>query len=205
MHKYLMELIGTFFLFFTIGCVVVPEVADGVGPLAVGAVLMGMIFAGGHVSGAHYNPAVTLAFLARGKCLASDVLPYMAAQFTGALGAAGVVIVMYGRADALVIEDTGAVFCAELLFTFALVFVIMHVATARGTSGNMFYGVAISMIVVAGAYSVGSISGAAFNPAVVVGAAILGLLSLSDVWLYLIANFLGAVLGVVLYRATDRS
>ena len=77
MNKYIVELIGTFFLVFTIGNVVIEPGAGPLAPLAIGAALMVMVYAGGHISGAHYNPAVTLAILIRGKCDAKDVAPYV--------------------------------------------------------------------------------------------------------------------------------
>src|SRR5262245_58664750 len=88
MNKYLTEFIGTFFLVLTIGCTVVPGSPGVIPPLAIGAVLMVMIFAGGHVSGAHFNPAVTLAVFIRGRCDKKDVAPYMAAQVMAAIAAA---------------------------------------------------------------------------------------------------------------------
>ncbi len=88
MNKYLTEFIGTFFLVLTVGCTVIPGNAGVIAPLAIGASLMVMIFAGGHVSGAHYNPAVTLAVWIRGRCDTKDVIPYMVAQVAAAVVAA---------------------------------------------------------------------------------------------------------------------
>jgi len=193
MNKYLTEFIGTFFLVATIGLTVIqPGGAGDLAPLAIGSVLMVMIFAGGHVSGAHYNPAVTLAVFMRGKCPASDVVPYMLAQVIGASAAAVIVLFLKGNpvVEAMHRDVTRALI-AEFLYTFALCYVILNVATAKGTSGNSFYGLAIGFTVLAGAYSVGSISGAAFNPAVVVGATIMGLSTLANIWIYLVANFAG--------------
>src|SRR4029077_5589117 len=87
MHKYAVECIGTFFLVLTIGCTVIGG-AGAMAPLAIGSALMVMIFAGGHISGGHFNPAVTLAVFWRGRCPASDVPGYMVAQFVGAALAA---------------------------------------------------------------------------------------------------------------------
>ena len=143
MSKYLVELIGTFFLVFTIGNVVIdPGGAGSMAPLAIGSVLMVMIYAGGHISGAHYNPAVTIAVFLRGKCDAKDIVPYIVAQIFAAAAAAGAVMYLKGP-DVVVQPMELAVpqaIAAEILFTFALAFVILNVATAKGTEGNSFYG-----------------------------------------------------------------
>jgi aquaporin Z len=197
MNKYLTELIGTFFLVTTIGCTVVPGVPYA--PLAIGAALMVMIFAGGHVSGAHYNPAVTLAVFLRGKCEAQDVLPYWIAQFAGAGLAAVVVRYLYTTGNPMTIAMPKALL-AEFLFTFALAYVVLNVATSRDTAGNSFYGLAIGMTVMVGAYSVGGISGGAFNPAVAVGVALLKLVNFADIWIHLVADLAGGAVAALVFR-----
>ena len=108
-----------------------------IAPLAIGAILMVMIYAGGHVSGAHYNPAVTLAVFMRGKCPAADVVPYMVAQIAGAVtAAAAVMFIKTGEPVAPFYAKVAPALAAELLFTFALCYVVLNVATARATSGN---------------------------------------------------------------------
>lgn len=192
MNKYFVELIGTFFLVLTVGCTVIGAGAGVIPPLAIGSALMVMVFAGGHVSGGHYNPAVTLGVWLRGRCETRDVLPYMISQIAGAALAA--VVVKFLRAGTVVTALSPAVgpaLVAEMLFTFALVYVVLNVATAKGTSGNSFYGLAIGMTVLIGAFAVGDISGGAFNPAVAVGATLMGLSAVSNIWIYLVANFLG--------------
>ncbi|MGB7847222.1 MAG: aquaporin, partial [Candidatus Acidiferrum sp.] len=169
MNKYLGEAIGTFFLVLTVGCTVIDKGAGPLAPLAIGASLMVMIFAGGHISGGHYNPAVTLGVWMRGKCDTKDVLPYWAAQIIGAAVAAG--IVRFFKTGAVITPGNLQVLpalLAEFLFTFALVYVL-NVATAKGTSGNSFYGLAIGMTMMTGAFAVGNISGGAFNPGVAIG------------------------------------
>src|ERR1041385_1658421 len=119
MNKYLTEFIGTFFLVFTIGCTGVPPASPGViPPLAIGAILMTMVFAGGHISGAHYNPAVTLAVWMRGRCPKRDVVPYLVAQIAAALVAACAVSFLLGSAHAMFSPDPTKAFVAEFLFTF---------------------------------------------------------------------------------------
>ena len=194
MNKYLVELFGTFFLVLTIGSVVMaPNDAGAMAPLAIGGVLMVMVFAGGHVSGAHYNPAVTLAVFLRGKCAGSDVPGYIVAQCVGAAAAAMVVAFLKGNPAVTPMQiDVTRALVAEFLFTFALCSVVLNVATSKGTSGNSFYGLAIGFTVLAGAYSVGAVSGGAFNPAVALGATLMGLFNAANIWVYLVANFAAA-------------
>jgi aquaporin Z len=202
MNKYIAEFIGTFFLVLTIGCTGIGAGAGVIAPLAIGAALMVMVFAGGHISGAHYNPAVTLGVLIRGKVKAADVVPYMVAQFVAAALAA-VIVVKFLRADAAVTPITphvGPALLAEFLFTFALVYVVLNAATAEGTSGNSFYGLAIGMTVMTGAFAVGDISGGAFNPAVALGISVLGISDWANIWIYLVANFAAAVVAAVVFN-----
>ena len=204
MNKYVTEFIGTFFLVLTIGCTVIGAGAGAMAPLAIGSALMVMIFAGGHISGGHYNPAVTLAVFLRGRCPASDVGPYMAAQVAGAVLAALAVKCLNAGAPvpALVPAALPAV-AAEFLFTFALCYVVLNVATAKGTAGNSFYGLAIGMTVLSGAFAVGHISGGVFNPAVAAGITIMGLSGVSSIWIYLAANFLGAAAAAVAFKVVN--
>jgi aquaporin Z len=201
MNKYIAEFIGTFFLVLTIGCTVVGAGATVIAPLAIGAALMVMVFAGGHISGAHYNPAVTLAVLIRGKVKPGDAVPYIIAQVAGAAVAALVVAkcLRAGVAVTPMAPHVGTALLAEFLFTFALVYVVLNAATAEGTSGNSFYGLAIGMTVMTGAFAVGDISGGAFNPAVAVGISMLGLSSWSNIWIYLLADFGAAIVAAIVF------
>lgn len=202
MNKYIAEFIGTFFLVLTIGCTVIGAGATVIAPLAIGAALMVMIFAGGHISGGHYNPAVTLGVLIRGKVMVADVVPYIIAQIAGSAAAALVVSKCFraGVAVTAMTPAVGPALLAEFLFTFALVYVVLNAATAEGTSGNSFYGLAIGMTVMTGAFAVGDISGGAFNPAVAVGISILGLASWSNIWIYLVANFGAAIVAAFVFN-----
>src|SRR5438105_10130263 len=202
MNKYIAEFIGTFFLVLTIGCTGIGAGAGVIAPLAIGAVLMVMVFAGGHISGAHYNPAVTVGVFIRGKVNGADVVPYWVAQLAGSALAA-LIVSKFLRADVAVTAITphvGPALLAEFLFTFALVYVVLNTATAEGTSGNSFYGLAIGMTVMTGAFAVGDISGGALNPAVAVGISILGLSSWGNLWIYLLANFGAAVVAAVVFN-----
>ena len=200
MRKYATELVGTFVLVLTVGCSVIGAGAGALAPLAIGSALMVMVFAGGHVSGAHYNPAVTLAAFLRGRCPASDVGPYMAAQVLGAVLAASVVKFLHPHALILAHAPNALrALTAELIWTAVLAYVVLSVATAKGTAGNSFYGLAIGMTVTAGALAVGPISGGAFNPAVAIGASLMGLFSWTNLWIYLVGNFAGGAAAAFLF------
>src|SRR5438067_10632752 len=201
MNKYVAEFIGTFFLVFTIGCTSIGAGAGVIAPLAIGAALMVMVYAGGHISGAHYNPAVTLAIWMRGRVNTADVLPYIISQLiAAALAAAAVKFLRAGIVVTPITPKIGAALLAEFLFTFALAYVVLNSATAEGTSGNSFYGLAIGMTVMTGAFAVGDISGGAFNPAVALGISILGISHWANIWIYLLANFAAGVVAAVVFQ-----
>ena len=204
MSKYAVELIGTFFLVLTIGLVVIEPGAGAFAPIAIGSVLMVMVYAGGHISGGHYNPAVTLAVWMRGRCEGGDVPGYMISQFAGGIIAAFAVFLIKGDipVEVGVISPIPSLL-AEFLFTFALCFVVLNVATSKNTAGNSYFGLAIGFTVLVGAYAVGSISGGAFNPAVAVGVIIMGLIDISSIWVFLIANFLGGIAAAVAFNALN--
>jgi len=207
MRKLAMEFIGTFFLVFTVGSTVILRGAGVIPPLAIGSALMVMVYAGGHISGAHYNPAVSLGALLRGRLSAAEIVPYWVAQFAGAAAAAAAVMCLGGTPPATFTAALGPAFLAESLFTFALVFVVLNAATSKDTAGNSFYGLAIGFTVLAGAFAVGPVSGGALNPAVTVGAMMLGLLPWHLLWVYFGAQLLaGAVAGLVfkLLNPNDR-
>lgn len=206
MNKYIAEFIGTFFLVLTIGCTGIGAGASVIAPLAIGAVLMVMVYAGGHISGGRYNPAVTLGIVIRGKLNAPDMLPYLIAQFVGAVFAAFVTLkfLRAGIAVTRIAPNLAPAFIAEFLFTFALVYVVLNAATAEGTSGNSFYGLAIGMTVMAGAFAVGDISGGAFNPAVAIGISILGLSAWSNLWIYFLANFAAGLAAAFVFNLINQ-
>lgn len=205
MNRYVTEMIGTFFLVFTIGMVVTGGLAAA--PIAIGSMLMVMVYMGGPVSGAHYNPAVTIGIYLRGAMAKGDILPYIGAQIFGAWLAASAVQLITGETFA---PAPGAAYgslqalAAEVLVTFALVLVILNVATAKGAEGNSYFGLAIGFTVMAGAYAVGGVSGGAFNPAVGIGPIIVDTLgggdSLGNLWLYLVGPVVGSLCAVPVFR-----
>jgi aquaporin Z len=166
---------------------------------------MVMVYAGGHFSGGHYNPAVTLGVTLRGKLTWAEAVPYWVAQVAAAIVAALLVIFLKGAQakppDAG--DNVVAKLLVEFLFTFALVYVVLNAATAKGTAGNSFYGLAIGFTVVVGAYAVGGISGGAFNPAVAVGITAMGLSAIPDIWIFLLADFAGGAAAALLFNALD--
>lgn len=181
--KTAVEFIGTFFLVFT-----VLASSGQLAPFAVAGVLTAMIFAGGHISGAHYNPAVTVSMFLRGTFPASEIVPYAVSQIAAAV-CAGLLAGFFTPAPAAAPGYALApLVIAEIVFTFALCFVVLNVATAGGTKGNSFYGLAIGLVVLCGAITVGPVSGAVFNPAVAVGLMVGGLASAADTLIYAAAT-----------------
>jgi aquaporin Z len=196
MKKTLTEFIGTFFL--------VTGAALG-GGLGAALALMVMVYAGGHISGAHYNPAVSLAVWIRGKMSLGDMFGYWMSQVAGGLAAALVVMFVYKSegTSACVIADTTQGLVAELLGTFALAYVVLNVATSKGTTGNSFYGLAIAGTVLAMATVIGKFSGGAYNPAVAIGLSVQKTLCWSQLWIYLVGSFGGALLAGLVFKMNN--
>jgi aquaporin Z len=205
-RKCTVELIGTFFLVFTVGAAV--RGGSPLAPLAIGATLMVMIYAGGHISGGHYNPAVTVAALVRGRIGFRDAAGYWVAQLAGGLIAAVVVrAVVTPAASAKTLTLSASALApalvAELLFTFALAYVVLNVATSKDHAVNSFYGLAIGFTVAAGAFAVGGISGGVFNPAVALGGGVMSLFGWSTLWVYPVAEIVAGVLAGLAFRALN--
>jgi len=204
MKKYAVEFIGTLIFVLTIGFSVMEPGAGAMAPLAIGSALMVMIYAGGHISGGHYNPAVTLAVWMRGRCKAEDVPGYMIAQAVAAVAAALIVLFVKGNPEVTPITlNIINALIVEFLFTFALCYVVLNTATSKNTSGNSYYGLAIGFTVLAGAYAVGAVSGGAFNPAVAIGITVMGLSSIPYIWIFLVANFVGGAVAALAFNALN--
>ena len=198
MSRYVTELVGTFFLVLTIGLTVMN--GTPMAPIAIGSVLMAMVYMGGHISGAHYNPAVSVAILIRGKMDARDLAPYVLAQLSGAILASLAVMVIVGETFAPApAPEAGlvVVLLSEAVFTFALSLVILNVATDDATAGNSYYGLAIGFTVMAGAFAVGGISGGVFNPAVGTGPILIDVIAgdgvFDHLWIYWAGPLLGGI------------
>jgi aquaporin Z len=201
--KYVYEFIGAFFLVLTIGMVTLDPHNIGLwAPLAIGSILTVMVFAGGHVSGGHYNPAVSLAVFMSKRLSINDLWIYWAVQFAASIIAALITVYLkdgFGSSP-LELQPIKALL-VEFLFTFALCYVVLNVAVAKATTGNSYFGLAIGFTVLVAAYAIGTISSAALNPAVALGVTILRLSSWSNIWIYLIANFLGAATAAGVFNA----
>jgi aquaporin Z len=203
MNKLLTEAIGTFFLVFTVGLTVIA--ATPFAPLAIGSALMVMVYMGGHISGGHYNPAVTLAVFMRRGMPGSDVIPYWLAQLTGALVAALAVRATLGVTFAPAPAESAGALAAllvEILFTFALALVVLNTATAPATAGNSYFGLAIGFTITVAAFAGGPVSGGAFNPAVGIGPIVVHALAGgagSQVWLYVVGPLTGGALASVVF------
>ena len=206
MPRYLTEAVGTFFFVLAIGLSTVSGTPAA--PIAIGTMLMVMVYMGGHVSGGHYNPAVSIAFVLRGGFDSKDLVPYIVAQLLGAVLASLAVMVITGSTFAPApAGDAGllAVLLSEFLITLALVLVILNVASHPATEGNSYYGLAIGFTVLVGAYTVGPISGGAFNPAVGTGPILVNALagdgSFANLWIYLVAPILGGLAAVPIFKS----
>jgi len=202
----LVELMGTYFLVLTIALSVGTFLGDvntagSLAPLSIGAILSVMIFAGGHISGAHFNPAVTMAiFLAgRKKIDLNTSIMYVIMQLIGGvMGGLGAYAMTYSKGVAPNPNPKylWSVFFAEYFYTFALVWVVLNTATTKSQKGNSFFGLAIGLTVIAGAVAVGDISGGVFNPAVATGLLLSSQLHggtyVSAWWVYFVAELLAS-------------
>jgi aquaporin Z len=177
--------------------------AGALAPLAIGSALMVMVYAGGHISGGHYNPAVSLAVFVRGKSSVPELLSYWVAQIVGAAVAAGLVLFIKGAPATAGNPDVLKALLVEFLFTFALAYVVLNVATAKNNASNSFYGLAIGFTVMVGAFAVGSVSGGAFNPAVAIGVTIMGLANPVNIWIYLVGNLAGGAVAGLAFKALN--
>jgi len=210
MRRYLTEFIGTLFFVLTIGLVVTPGHDRPMAPLVIGSVLMVLVYMGGHVSGAHYNPAVTLAVFLRKKLPGRDVAPYMIAQLLGAMVGAYLSYILLDRTFAPapgVVATPFTALVVEILYTFLLALTVLNVAVSKHTQGNSYYGLAIGFAIVIGAFAGGPVSGGVYNPAIGTGTILInGLVgggSFAHAWLYLVGPFAGAALATVVFKVQE--
>ena len=202
MKNYITEFIGTFFLVLAIGL-------TG-NPIAIGTMLMVMVYMGGHISGAHYNPAVSLAMIIRGLLSVKEAINYILSQLAGAILAAFLVNWLGGTVMEIEPSNSASVLqilVVEAIFTFVLVLVILNVATNPKTEGNSYYGLAIGFTIMAAVYAGGGISGGVYNPAVGTGPILIDAImgdggTLSNLWYYLVGPIAGAVLATYVYKLT---
>ena len=203
--KLIAEFIGTFFLALTICTAAVHGSAGQLAPFAIASTLMVMIYSVGHISGAHFNPAVTIAIWLRGACHKDEVSPYIATQiFAGAFAAIISENILFADTSVTAIQmETSHAAGAEFLYTFALVYVILNVATSEATEGNGYFGASIAFVVLAGALTVGDISGGSFNPAVTGALYVSGVIEVTDLWIHLLPQLSAGFLAVQAFRVTQ--
>lgn len=206
MRRYLTEFVGTLFFVMTIGLVVMG--GQAMAPLVIGSTLMVVVYMGAHVSGAHYNPAVTLALFLRGKMNRADLVPYWIAQILGALGGALLARMFMDRTFTIApppISNSGTALLVEILYTTLLALVVLNCAAREATKGNSYYGLAIGFTIVIAAFAGGPISGGAFNPAVAIGAIVIDALcgdgGLGNLWIYLVGPLAGGVIASFVFQA----
>jgi aquaporin Z len=209
MPRYLTEAIGTFFLVLAVCLCVI--YAGALAPIGIGLMLMVMVYMGGHISGAHFNPAVTFALYLSAKMKARDVMPYMGAQVLGGVAGAMLAWFIAGQTINLAPAESAnslQALLTEVIFTFALALVVLNVACAAKTKGNSFYGAAIGLTLAAGIFAGGSISGGAFNPAVGIGPTLAHMLlgdgGLNHLWLYLVGPLAGGGLAAAVFAVQER-
>jgi aquaporin Z len=205
-RKLLTEFIGTFFLMLTIAMVVKSGKATGFEPIAIGGMIMALIYAGGPVSGAHYNPAVSIAAFIRGIMTINEMVAYIGAQIVAAIFAA---VTSSALLQGIATENANLplekidiipALLAEFFGTFVMVFVILNVATSKRSEGNSYFGLAIAMVVIGIIYAFGPVSGGMFNPAVMAGACVANILEPATSWIYLVGEILGAVIAAIVFR-----
>lgn len=206
LKKYLVELIGAFFLVLTVASTSLLGSEGVIAPLAIASALMVMVYAGGHISGGHYNPAVSLAAAIRGALPWKQFIPYAIAQILGGVIAVLLFAVM-AKGSIIVLEPANfnlkGLLLAEFLFTFALCYVVLQTATTKNTQGNSYYGLAIGFTVLVGAFAVGgSLCAGAFNPAVAVSVGMLGIIPTALVVWTIAANLLGGVCAAIAFKMT---
>ncbi|GAA1926205.1 MIP family channel protein [Microbacterium aoyamense] len=194
----LAELVGTFIFVFAI----IAAVSSGspFAPLAIGFALMIMVYATGHISGAHLNPAVSVGVWLRGAIDAVGMVAYIVAQLVGGVLAALVAFALFPAPDAALEVEVGPAFLVEALWTFVLVYVVLNVATSKDHPNNSFYGLAIGSTVFVGAVGFGSVSGGGFNPAVALGLAVHGNFAWGSYWLYFVAPIVGGAIAALVFR-----
>ena len=204
-RKYVVEGIGAFFLVFAVAMSGLSH--STYTPFAAGAALMVMVYAGGHISGGHFNPAVTMAVLWRRRIGFGTAVGYWIAQAGAGIIAGLVARAIVNPATVTTLHPVGhnvtAVALVELLFTFALCYVVLNVATSKDQPNNQFYGLAVGFTVLAGAFAVGSVSGGSFNPAVSLGAATGGLFAWSTLWIYFVVEFGAGILAGLAFLALN--
>ncbi len=206
-RKYATEFIGAFFLTFAVASAALS--GSVFVPLAAGFTLMVMVYAGGHISGGHYNPAVTMAALVRGRIGINDAVPYWIAQAVAGIAAGALARSVINPAAVATLHLSGhsewATAVVEALFAFALCYVVLNVATSKDQKNNGFFGLAIGFTIAAGAFAVGGVSGGVFNPQVALGGATAGLFGWSTIWVYILVELGAGIVAGLTFRTLNPS
>ena len=203
-QKLATEFLGTFVLVFTVGMATSKSGAGILAPLAIGSALMVMVFAGAHISGAHYNPAVSISILLRRSADRRQTFAYIGTQLVAGTLAGLLVRGLVGSVHPALLAAGWKIFVLEFMFTFVLAYVVLNVATARAKEGNSFFGLALGFTLATGVFAVGNLSCGVFNPAVALGGSLSGSLIWGHFWIYLIADCLGGAVAAVVFRYLQR-
>ncbi len=200
MKRLCMEFLGTFFFILCI--------AMSFNPIAIASMLMVWVYIGAYVSGAHYNPLVSLAMAFRGHLSCRELLCYWLAQILG--GIVAFLVAMHYHGHAMLVAPASHMsllqaFVMEVLLSFVFALIILVIGTAEKYRGNQIFGFAIGYSIPALTGVGGSISGGVFNPAIAIGAAIVGFIAgvpfeWSHLCMYIISSFVGAILAAMAYR-----
>lgn len=204
LKNYLVEFIGAFFLIFTVCATALFGASGVIPPIAIGFALMIMVYAGGHISGGHYNPAVSLAAAIRGALSFKQLIPYWIAQILGGIAAATLAL----KYAAVPVEtpvncpfSLCSLIAGEFLFTFALCYVVLSTATSKKVEGNSFYGLAIGGTVVVGAFAVGgALCHGAFNPAVAVALGVISAATTKCICYTIATNLIAAIIAALTFK-----
>lgn len=211
LQKYFAEFVGTFFLLFVgvMASMSSARFGSEIGllgeSLAWGLAIVGAISAVGAISGAHINPAVSIALAATGKMSWTDIPGYIVSQLVGALLAVVIAKGLVGDFAGLGISAVGegvsdsTAVIAEIVLTFLLVFVICSVGTDSGSAGRAIFPLAVGLVVTCNILAGGQLSGAAMNPARWFGPAVVGS-NYGSAWVFLLGPFIGGTLGAFAYQ-----
>jgi len=204
------EFFGTMMLCLVVGLSNLSALA----PFAIGSILMCMVFTYGHLSGGHFNPAVSLAVMMRGKISPLYFVLYTVSQVIGGLAGVGIAHYALASEDFLlkntiktplptIAVDEGPAFLLEFIFTLALCTTVLNTATTVSVGDNSFYGLAIGFVVLAGAVSVGGLTGGVFNPAVGTALFIVRGDTAEGLWRYWVAPMLGGLVAGIMFHIVN--
>ena len=203
LKKCFVEFFGTFFLCFTVLCCIFLNVNPAVVPVAIGLVLAVLVYAGGPISGGHYNPAVSIAIFLIGRMGSKKTLLYCIFQLFGAAYAALMFLLFIAPvAESVAKTDFAAIplVTAEIVFTTLLIYTVIFTAVSKRVNGNQYFGIAIGTSVTVGVAVVGGICLAALNPAVAIAVSLLGVATFKTFLLTVIANIIASFVACGLFK-----